>query len=92
LSSKDLRRNPIAIFNSILSARLICVLDFIFAETTPVRRASWIADCGITPILVRIFFAINNGSCNSERLSPRAQKNLKSPAFDNVYSVPVQAA
>jgi len=48
LSSKDLRRNPIAIFNSILSARLICVLDFVFAETTLVRRPARPAACWST--------------------------------------------
>jgi hypothetical protein len=37
LRSKDLRQNPIAVFNSILSARLICTLDFVFAETTLTR-------------------------------------------------------
>jgi len=40
LSAKDLRRNPIANFNSILSARLICILDFVFPETSPVGWAA----------------------------------------------------
>jgi hypothetical protein len=45
LSGKDLRRDSIVIFNSILSARLICVLDFIFAEITLTESATWLADC-----------------------------------------------
>jgi len=45
LKSKDLRRNPIAIFNSILSARLISILDFIFADTALTERSAWRADC-----------------------------------------------
>jgi hypothetical protein len=45
LKGKDLQRNSIVISNSILSARLICILDFIFAETTPIERAAWIAAC-----------------------------------------------
>jgi len=40
LRSKDLRQNPIDIFNSILSARLICILDFVFPETSPVGWAA----------------------------------------------------
>jgi hypothetical protein len=48
LSSKDLSGNRIAITNSILSARLICVLDFIFAETTSTERTAWLAACGAT--------------------------------------------
>jgi len=45
LSGKNLRRNSIAIFSSILSARLICVLDFIFVETNPTELSAWLAAC-----------------------------------------------
>jgi hypothetical protein len=41
LASKDLGRNLIAILNLILSARLICVLDSIFAETTLIEPSAW---------------------------------------------------
>jgi hypothetical protein len=92
LSSKDLRRNPITIFNSILSARLICVLDFIFAETTVNEPSAWLADCWPTTD------PSSDLSSRSKILAlPRTfvatrQENLISPAFDNVHSVPVQAA
>jgi hypothetical protein len=92
LSSKDLRRNPIAIFNSILSARLICVLDFIFAEITLTQPSAWLADCWPTtdrrsdlPSRSRILSLLRT-------LIATRQENLISPAFDNVHSVPVQAA
>jgi hypothetical protein len=92
LSSKDLRRNPIAIFNSILSARLICVLDFVFAETTLTEPSAWPADCWS-----RTDPRSNLPSRSKILVLPQTfiathQKNLISPAFDNVYSVPVQAA
>jgi hypothetical protein len=74
LSSKDLRRNPIAIFNFILSARLICILDFIFAETTLVGCPAWLADCWTMRILVSNSSPIKNGSRSSELSSPRAEK------------------
>jgi hypothetical protein len=83
LSSKDLRRNPIAIFNSILSARLICVLDFIFDETTLTEPSAWLADCQPTtdpridlPSRSRILTL-------SRTLVATRQENLISPAFDN---------
>jgi hypothetical protein len=92
LKSKDLRRNSITIFNSILSARLICILDFNFAETSPVGWVAWpAACCASTDLGERCCFSINVRSCTSDRSSPRAKKNLTSPAYD-VYSVPVQAA
>jgi hypothetical protein len=91
LSSKDLRGSTIAILNSILSARLICVLDLIFAETTLTDRCAWLADCWPTPIPVASFLLDHESSRCRERSSPRAKK-IKSPAFDNVHSVPVQAA
>jgi hypothetical protein len=92
LRSKDLLQKPIAIFNSILSARLICVLDFIFAETTLTEPSAWLAACWPTSILVPIILLDHEPSMRRERSSPRAKKNLISPAFDNVHSVPVQAA
>jgi hypothetical protein len=92
LRSKDLSGNQIAIFNSILSARLICILDFIFAETTLTERPVWLTGCwpttdpcGGLPSRSRILVF-------SRTLIARRQENLISPAFDNVYSVPVQAA
>jgi len=92
LSSKDLRRNLIAIFNFILSARLISILDFIFAETTMTEPSAWLTDCwpttdpcGGLPSRSRIL------ALPRTPVATR-QENLISPAFDNVYSVPVQAA
>jgi len=74
LSSKDLRRNPIAIFNSILSARLICILDFIFAETTLNEPSAWLADCWSTTAPAAIFFPINNPCVAANAPSPVAKK------------------
>jgi len=90
LSSKDLRRNPNAIFNFILSARLICILDFIFAETTPAGLAAWLVDCWPTTDP-----RIDLSSRSRIFVLPRTlvasrQENLISPAFDNVHSVPVR--
>jgi hypothetical protein len=45
IEQQGLTTNPIAIFNSILSARLICVLDFVFAETTLIEPSAWPTDC-----------------------------------------------
>jgi hypothetical protein len=92
LSSKDLRRNPIAIFNSILSARLICVLDFIFAETTLVGGPAWPGDCWPTTSLSSDLPSRSRILALSRTLIATRQEKLKSPAFDNVHSVPVQAA
>jgi len=79
--------------NSILSARLICVLDFISPKLVLSECPAWIADCwNQSDLSWRFFFSINNCSSISERSSSRAKKNLTSLAFDNVYSVPVQAA
>jgi hypothetical protein len=92
LSSKDLRRNPIAIFNSILSARLICVLDFIFAETTLSELSAWLADCWpTTSPRSGLRFSITNPHALSRTLIAKRQEKPISPAFDNVHSVPVQA-
>jgi hypothetical protein len=45
VEEQGLTTNSDRIFNLILSARLIRVLDFIFAETTPVGAAPWPAPC-----------------------------------------------
>jgi len=83
LRSKDLRRNPIAVFNSILSARLISILDFIFADTALTE----------TVCMARRLLAHNRSrrdpssrsrilefAANVRRHAPT--KNLNSPAFD----------
>ena len=45
LKTKNLRPLEITFFNSILSARLICILDFIFAETTLTEPSAWLTNC-----------------------------------------------
>jgi len=92
LSGNDLGRNPITIFNFILSARLICILDFVFAETNPTELPAWLAACWPTTISVAALLLDHIRSRSRNGLAATRQENLKSPAFDNVYSVPVQAA
>lgn len=75
LKSKDLRRNPIGIFNSILSAPLICILDFILPKRllSDVPHGPQLA--GPQPILLVIFLITNPlVAANVRRQAPR---NLK---------------
>jgi hypothetical protein len=74
LSSKDLSGNQIAIFNSILSARLICILDFIFAETTLTEPSVCPPIAGPQPVRAAIFLLDHESSRCRERSSPGTKK------------------
>jgi hypothetical protein len=64
-----------AICDSILSARLICILDFVFAETTLTDWCAWLADCWPTPIAVASFLLDHESSRCRERSVATRQKN-----------------
>jgi hypothetical protein len=74
LRSKDLGRNEITIFNFILSARLICILDFIFAETTLTNRPHGPQIAGPQPVRAAIFLLDHQSWRCRERLSQGAKK------------------
>jgi len=74
------------------SARLISILDFIFAETTLIEPSAWLADCRPTTDLRDDLPSRSRILALLRMLVATRQENQKSPAFDNVYSVPVQAA
>jgi hypothetical protein len=92
LKTNNLRRLEITFFNSILSARLICILDFIFAGTTLTELSAWLADCWPTTGPRSGLPSRSRMLTLSRTLVASRQENLISPAFDNVHSVPVQAA
>ena len=67
-------------------------LDFIFAETTPTEPSPWLADCWTTTSPRSDLPSRSRILALSRTLVATRQENLISPAFDNVHSVPVQAA
>jgi hypothetical protein len=92
LRDKDLSGSQLAIFNSILSARLICVIDFIFAEINSDRYRRMVRGLLAHNRLAQRSFSRSRILALPQSFVARRQENLISPAFDNAHSVPVQAA